>query len=137
MSRTYCAFPASLAAALFVSGAVYTALAHDTKAAGKRTFVAHVVDLACYAGHGSIGDSHGGCATACAKTGIPLAILDQQAQTLYMPLSKDHHAAANAELMPFVEKGSRDRNGVREGRPENHCAEVDRGREVRVTGGSA
>jgi hypothetical protein len=86
---------------------VHIGLAHDTKAAGKRTFVAQVVDLACYTGHGSIGDSHRECATACAKTGIPLAFLDQQTQTLYIPLSKDHHAAANAELLPFVEKDVR------------------------------
>lgn len=107
MSKTFRAVSTSLAAVLLVAGAVHSGLAHETKAAGKTTFVAHVVDLACYAGHGSIGDGHRECATACAQTGIPLAILDQQTQTLYIPLSKDHHAAANAELMPFVEKDVR------------------------------
>ena len=68
------------------------------------TFVGRVVGLACYLGHGTVGDSHRECALTCAKTGIPMAILDQSTQTLYLPLAKDHHQAANTELMPFVEK---------------------------------
>ena len=107
MAKRFRAVSTSLVAALLAAAALNTGLAHDTKAAGKKTFVAHVVDLACYVGHGSSGDSHRECATACAKSGIPLAVLDQQEQTLYIPLSKDHHAAANAELMPFIEKDVR------------------------------
>ena len=76
--------------------------AHDEKGA-KKTFVGHVVDLACYVGHGSIGESHRECAATCARGGIPLAILDQATGTLYLPLAKDHHAPANKELLPFVE----------------------------------
>ncbi len=67
------------------------------------TFVGRVVGLACYLGHGTVGDSHRECALTCAKTGIPMAILDQSTQTLYLPLAKDHHEAANTELMPFIE----------------------------------
>ena len=67
--------------------------AHEKKGAEK-TFVGHVVDLACYVGHGSIGESHRECATTCARGGIPLAILDQASGTLYLPLAKDHHAPA-------------------------------------------
>ena len=77
--------------------------AHEEKGA-KKTFVGHVVDLACYIGHGSIGESHRECATTCARSGIPLAILDQAAGTLYLPLAKDHHAPANKELLPFIEQ---------------------------------
>ncbi len=77
--------------------------AHDKKAES-RSFVGHVVGLACYFGHNSIGDSHRDCATTCAKGGIPLAILDQKTQTLYLPLAKNHHEPANAELLPFVEQ---------------------------------
>jgi hypothetical protein len=76
--------------------------AHEKKGAEK-TFVGHVVDLACYIGHGSIGESHRECAASCARSGIPLAILDQASGALYMPLAKDHHAPANKELLPFVE----------------------------------
>ena len=69
----------------------------------EKTFVGHVVDLACYIGHGSIGESHRECAATCARGGIPLAILDQASGTLYLPLAKSHHAPANNELLPFVE----------------------------------
>jgi hypothetical protein len=67
----------------------------------------HVVDVACYVSHGSIGESHRECAETCAKAGIPLAILDQQTGTLYLPLAKSHHEPANKELMAFVEKDVR------------------------------
>lgn len=97
---------------LFVAGVITLAtvhqlsFAHEAKAA-KKTFVGHVVGLACYMGHGSIGDSHRECATTCAKAGIPMAILDQQSGTLYLPLAKNRHDAANPELMPFVERDVR------------------------------
>jgi hypothetical protein len=107
MNKTFRAISNSLLAALLaIGGAAGLSLAHDTKAA-KTTFVGHVVDLACYVGHGSIGDSHRECATSCAKAGVPLAILDQESQTLYLPLAKNHHAPANADLMPFIEKDIR------------------------------
>ncbi len=95
---------AFLGIALLAAGIVQLGLAHEKKDAAKKTFVGHVVGLACYVGHSSIGDSHRECATTCAKAGIPLAILDQQTHTLYLPLAKNHHAAANEELMPFIEK---------------------------------
>lgn len=107
MNKTFRAISNSLLAVLLTLGvAVGLSLAHDPKAA-KKTFVGHVVDLACYVGHGSIGDSHRECATSCAKAGVPLGILDQKSQTLYLPLAKNHHAPANAELMPFIEKDIR------------------------------
>ena len=93
-----------LSVVLLIVGAVVAGLAHEQKAAQQKTFVGHVVDLACYVGHGSIGEKHREFATTCAKAGIPLAILDQKTQTLYLPLAKNHHAPANSDLMPFIEK---------------------------------
>ncbi len=75
----------------------------DERKGAEKTFVGHVVDLACYIGHGSIGEAHRECAATCARSGIPLAILDQATGTLYLPLAEDHHAPANKELLPFVE----------------------------------
>ena len=89
--------------AILTLATIGVGLAHDKKAETK-SFVGHVVGLACYFGHNSIGESHRDCATTCAKSGIPLAILDQKTKTLYLPLSKNHHAPANADLMPFIEK---------------------------------
>lgn len=93
---------ASLTIAL-LGGALF---AHD-EGGERKTFVGRVVGLACYIGHGSIGEAHRECAMTCAKGGIPLAILDQQGHALYLPLARDHHSPANAELMSFVEAGVR------------------------------
>jgi len=69
MNKTFRAISNSLLAALLaIGGAAGPSLAQDAKAA-KTTFVGHVVDLACYVGHGSIGESHRECATSCAKVG--------------------------------------------------------------------
>ena len=106
-NRTFRRISAFLGMALLAAGTVQLGLAHEKKSAEKKTFVGHVVGLACYIGHSSIGDSHRECATTCAKAGIPLAILDQQTSTLYLPLAKNHHAAANEELMAFIEKDVR------------------------------
>jgi hypothetical protein len=88
------------AAALLTLG---TAAAQHSEGT-KTTFLGRVVGLACYMGHGTIGDSHRECALTCAKAGIPMGIVDQETGTLYLPLAKDHHQAANADLMAFVEK---------------------------------
>ena len=84
-------------------GGLSTGIAQH-EAGTSTTIVGRVVGLACYLGHGTVGDSHRECALTCAKAGIPMAILDQSTQTLYLPLAKDHHQAANTELMPFVER---------------------------------
>ena len=93
-----------LGVAFLIAGLSLPGGAHEQKGAQQRTFVGHVVDLACYIGHGSIGQKHQECATTCARAGIPLAILDQKTNTLYLPLAKNHHAPANTDLMAFVEK---------------------------------
>ena len=75
--------------------------AHDIE--GKAVTVeGTVVDTGCYFGHEGSGAKHVACATACAKAGIPLAIVDQSGK-LYLPIGEEHHAA-NAKLMPFIEK---------------------------------
>jgi hypothetical protein len=104
MKQLYKTFLLPGVAVLMAAAAVTAGLAHGQKASQQKTFAGHVVDLACYLGHGSIGEKHRDCATACAKSGIPLAILDQKTQTLYLPLAKNHHAPANADLMPFIER---------------------------------
>jgi hypothetical protein len=75
--------------------------AHDIK--GKAvSFTGTVVDTGCYFANEGTGAKHVACATMCAKSGIPLAIVDD-AGKLYLPLGEEHHAA-NAKLMPFIEK---------------------------------
>ena len=92
---------------------------HEPPKGGSTTIVGYVVDTACYLTHAAQGAKHVQCATECAKEGIPLAILDKDSSTLYLPLASKHHKHANAELMPFIEKSVKvkgvvmERNGMK------------------------
>ena len=66
------------------------------------TIIGTVVDTGCYMVHDGIGPDHAGCATECAKKGIPLAILDDSGK-VYLPLGANHKNP-NTQLMPFIEK---------------------------------
>ena len=101
-------FSTLLALCMFATGGLYRPAfaqhAHDHAAAGKKTFKGHIVCAACYLSHGEMGAGHKPCSTECAKAGIPMAILDTESKTLYLPLAKNHHAPANTELMAYVEQ---------------------------------
>ena len=85
--------------ALFAS-AVF---AHEGHHKGKPvTLTGTVVDTGCYVTHDSRGADHVTCAMACAKNGVPLAILDDGGK-LYLPIAADHKNQ-NEKLMPFAEK---------------------------------
>ena len=60
------------------------------------------MDTGCYVSHDRKGETHTICAEACAKDGVPLAILDEHG-TLFMPIAVEHKDQ-NAKLMPFIEK---------------------------------
>lgn len=63
-----------------------------------------VIDSACYIKMGAKGAGHAQCAEACAKAGIPLAILqDGTNQVVWVASNKDAHSA-NDDLMPYVAK---------------------------------
>ncbi len=82
-----------------------TAIAqHEHSDAGKvTTMTSLVVDTGCYMAHNSKGEKHQGCAEACAKAGVPLALLDENSGTLYIPVASDHKNQ-NEKLLPFIEK---------------------------------
>jgi hypothetical protein len=70
------------------------------------TIKGEVVDLQCYmsgvTGSGK-GASHKDCAISCAKGGIPLGILEDKTNTLYLAgQTKDAMKGANDMLLPFV-----------------------------------
>ena len=48
---------------------------------------AQVIDLHCYTANGMKGDMHKECAIACAKAGVPLALLSSDGK-IYVPVSK-------------------------------------------------
>ncbi|MBY0508159.1 MAG: hypothetical protein K2X03_29870 [Bryobacteraceae bacterium] len=77
---------------------------HDHEApASVGVLTALVVDTGCYVSHNSKGEKHRTCATNCAKSGVPLALLDEATGTLYLPIASDHQNP-NTKLMPFIEK---------------------------------
>jgi len=78
------------------------ALAHDAPKGKAITVNGTVVDTGCYVSHDSKGEAHAKCAAACAKNGVPLAILDEHG-TLFMPIAVEHKDQ-NAKLVPFIEK---------------------------------
>ena len=76
---------------------------HHDEVAGKPISVTGtVVDTGCYMAHGAKGAEHATCAAACAKNGVPLAIVDD-AGKLYIPVASDHKNQ-NLKLTPFIEK---------------------------------
>ena len=89
---------------MLVWGASVALAQHDHEDHAKTTtLTALVVDSGCYMSHDSKGDKHVGCATTCAKAGVPLALLDESTGVLYIPVASDHKNQ-NAKLMPFIEK---------------------------------
>jgi hypothetical protein len=78
------------------------AFGHEGHAGKPVTLIGTVVDTGCYVSHDSTGPKHIDCATACAKNGVPLAILDAKGK-LFVPIGADHKNP-NTQLMPFIEK---------------------------------
>jgi len=87
------------------AGAAFAWQAHSHEhQAGKSTQITgQVVEIACFVGHDSSGPKHAKCAEACARAGNPLAIYDETAKALYLPISLDHKNP-NTKLMAFIEK---------------------------------
>jgi hypothetical protein len=76
--------------------------AHEGHKGTPITVTGTVVDTGCYVTHDSKGPEHATCAAACAKNGVPLAILDNSGK-LYLPIAADHKNQ-NLKLMPYIEK---------------------------------
>ena len=87
------------------AGSAFAWQAHSLEHEGGKTvqITGQVVDIACFVGHNSSGAQHAKCAEACARAGNPLAIYDEAAKALYLPVSLDHKNP-NAKLMNFIEK---------------------------------
>src|SRR5437016_677802 len=66
------------------------------------TLTGTVVDTGCWLTHDSKGPEHAACALACAKNGVPLAILDPSGK-VYISVASDHKNP-NLKLMDFIEK---------------------------------
>lgn len=75
--------------------------AQQANAGNKVTLTGEVIDVNCYSTHQLSGAQHKACATACAKAGVPLAILASDG-TIYMPVSSKPGDAQNGRLMQFI-----------------------------------
>ncbi|HEU5260631.1 MAG TPA: hypothetical protein VFU41_04300 [Gemmatimonadales bacterium] len=62
-----------------------------------------VIDLSCFTTSGASGAGHKACATGCAKSGMPLAILGDDGK-IYLPASAKPADAQNSRLLPFAEQ---------------------------------
>jgi len=66
------------------------------------TITGTVVDVNCNTTQNASGPAHKACAEACAKAGVPLAIMGSDG-TIYMPVSSKAGDPQNAKLLPFAE----------------------------------
>lgn len=78
-------------------------IAHGPGKGKAVSLVALVVDTGCYLSHDSKGPGHLKCAEACAKAGVPLALLEEKTGVVYLPVAVDHKNQ-NERLLPFLEK---------------------------------
>jgi len=78
------------------------AQAEKPAAGDEVTITGQVIDVNCYTAMGASGPTHKQCATACAKAGVPLAILSTDG-TIYMPMSAKPADPQNSKLMDFAE----------------------------------
>lgn len=70
----------------------------------KSTITGEVIGLRCYLAKGEAGrgEAHRKCAIACAKKGVPLAILQEKTESIYLAAKARGMSGANEMLMPFV-----------------------------------
>lgn len=92
-----------LGIAVFGAAFAWQEHSHEHPGGKGAQIIGLVVDIACFVGHDSSGPKHAKCAEACARAGNPLAIYDETAKTLYLPVSLDHKNP-NTKLMQFIEK---------------------------------
>ena len=78
------------------------AQAHQMNAGNEATITGQVIDLNCYTTNNASGAGHKGCAEACAKAGVPLAILSSDG-TIYVAVSAKAGDNQNPRLLPFAE----------------------------------
>jgi hypothetical protein len=82
--------------------AVVLAVAAPMLAAPAATVTGEIIDSACYIKMGAKGESHRGCAQACADAGIPLALLEDGTEQVIWLASKADMESPNAALKEYA-----------------------------------
>ncbi|MBI2486185.1 MAG: hypothetical protein HYW01_04345 [Deltaproteobacteria bacterium] len=97
--------PLTMIIGVFLLISSLTLAAEEQKMGGEEaTITGQVVDPACYVSQGLNGETHAKCATACAKAGQALGLLDKKASILYQVLEPAPGADPNKLLIDHVEK---------------------------------
>lgn len=65
------------------------------------TVTGEVIDSSCYIKMGAKGMDHKECAISCAKAGIPLALLEDKTDKVYMLASNKEFESAQVKLQPL------------------------------------
>ena len=68
------------------------------------TVTGEVIDVKCYLTGmmGGMGEDHKQCATDCIKGGLPVGILEQKTEKVYLVVPKAGMTGPNEELLPYV-----------------------------------
>ena len=77
---------------LLVTGSTTVATADEKGGKEDVSVTGEIVDSYCYASMGARGSSHKQCGLACAKKGIPVALVEKGTDKLYVLLPKDDKA---------------------------------------------
>ena len=68
------------------------------------TVTGEVIETSCYIRMGARGESHKKCAQMCAKSGIPLALLEDGTEKVIWLAAEDHQTSVNKQLTPHIAK---------------------------------
>lgn len=71
-------------------------------AAVAKSIIGEIVDPGCYLVNGSHGDSHKECATACAKAGQTLAVLEKKTNKLYLMVAERPGEDPNKGVIDYL-----------------------------------
>lgn len=75
---------------------------HGATAGKEVTITGQVIDLNCFTTNGASGTGHKACAQACAKAGVPYAILTSD-HMIYVPVSAKPGDPQNSKLDQYAE----------------------------------
>ncbi len=69
------------------------------------TITAEVIGLTCYLkdGERALGEQHKGCATTCFQNGMPVALLDKNTRTVYLPIQPREQEKADGMVCSLIE----------------------------------
>ena len=69
----------------------------------RATVTGEVIDSACYIKMGARGPDHAKCAAACGKAGVPLALVTDEGEVVWLSSTNDMESV-NGMLAPYVAK---------------------------------